>query len=215
MTISPLPQPYTQTFASSTTCGRKHRKRGDQLHLNEDRCGEFTVKLNTGELVRAFYVLDGHGETIPKISPTAIPLIPLITTRHPHSTFSSHGQRYVNLVQVLLPTVLTTLLDSALSASPSDMDPLVTHLSLFHEEIDTRAQAVNPNLCVENGSTALLSFILRDTLYVLSVGDSAALLMHEGVPVRVWRRCGIQEDGGVCSWPDSVDGFPNVTKEGW
>lgn len=59
-----------------------------------------------------------------------------------------------------------------------------------------------------------MGFVLRNVLYVLCVGDSCALLMDGiGLPINIWKRCGVNEELGVCSWMDSLENYPNH-KEG-
>ncbi|KXS11730.1 hypothetical protein M427DRAFT_60325 [Gonapodya prolifera JEL478] len=91
---------------------------------------------------------------------------------------------------------------------------LLPPLRSLHLRLNRRLTNHLPQLSSDNGSTLVLSLLLPSHLVLSTVGDSSALLLYRGLPLTVWSRTGHSEPPGICSYEDSLGGFPVNLREG-
>lgn len=157
-------------------------------------------------------------ETISSLLPTLLPtlLSEAYSVHTPSSTATSTPSETSSTSSEDEPSTPPHHHSQTLGIRPCKADSRILEaLSSLKTALNQALVEYDPVLPQDNGSTLLLSLFTHDYLYVTSIGDSSAVLTdHQGRPLRLWRRLGVQEGEGICSWEDTLDAFPSQLREG-
>lgn len=201
--------------------GRKHHYRN--FTVNEDHHGRFSFSVPSGGRVDVWYIADGHGQSIPATMSSSA-TTPCWSGSNAEN-FCIHLESTIRLV---VPALFFDAMALFEVASDSEIDEcnydvqnelLIESVKAaflkLHSRLNDHIAAIDPELVLENGSTLCLCLLFNSHLFCFNVGDSSIMAFSSsGIPLKIWRREGLDSERNICSYEDTLAHFPDLLREG-